>query len=197
MIILQSQKCISRLGLFWKFKVLNENETILSSGGNYRLCPWINRKNNLITWRSIFDNVSTSTQMEETLFGWIRISLQSWWGWKWATRKAKAETGTSAGLGVGVQVRGIMGEKVLLLIAALELWPALWSTKDRSDMLQWLGLVNICPTSGMPRFPLTSPTKPQSWPLYSLHSQLFKLQFYSPWGGGGNVKTHTYMLGAY
>lgn len=57
----------------------------------------------------------------------------------------KAETGTSAGLGVGVQVRGIMGEKVLLLIAALELWPALANTKGASDTLQWLGLVNVCP----------------------------------------------------
>lgn len=86
--------------------------------------------------------------------------LESLSGRKWATPKAKAETGTSAGLGVGVQVRGIMGEKVLLLIAALELWPALWNTKGRSDTLQWLGLVNIFPTSGMPRFLLASPTNP-------------------------------------
>lgn len=53
---------------------------------------------------------------------------------------------TSAGLGVGVQVRGITGEKVPLLIAALELWPALWNTKGRSDALHCPGLVNICPT---------------------------------------------------
>lgn len=69
--------------------------------------------------------------------------------------------GTSAGLGVGVQVRRIMGEKVLLLIAALELRPALWNTKDRSDTLQRLGPVNVWPTSGMPRFLLAPPpTKP-------------------------------------
>lgn len=48
----------------------------------------------------------------------------------------KTETGTSAELGVGVQVRGITGEKVQLLIAALELWSALWSTKGPSDTLQ-------------------------------------------------------------
>lgn len=46
---------------------------------------------------------------------------------------------------MGDQVRGIMGEKVLLLIAALELWPALPNTKGASDTLQWLGLVNVCP----------------------------------------------------
>lgn len=77
-------------------------------------------------------------------------------------KKGKAKTGTSAGLGVGVQVRRIMGEKVLLLIAALELWPAWWNTKGWSDTLQWLGLVNICPTSGMPLFLLASPTSPES-----------------------------------
>lgn len=67
--------------------------------------------------------------------------------------------GTSAGLGVGVQVRRIMGEKVLLLIAALELWPALWNTKDRSDTLQRLGPVSVWPTSGMPRFLLAAPPR--------------------------------------
>lgn len=60
------------------------------------------------------------------------------------------EQGTSAELGVGVQVRRIMGEKVLLLIAALELWPAFWNTKDRSDTLHWPGPVNVWATSGMP-----------------------------------------------
>lgn len=65
--------------------------------------------------------------------------------------------GTSAGLGVGVQVRGIMGEKVPLLIAALELWPAFWNTKDRSDTLQRLRPVNVWPTSGMPRALLVTP----------------------------------------
>lgn len=79
------------------------------------------------------------------------------WGKNEQARKTRAQTATSARLGVGVQVRGIMGEKVLLLIAALELWPALWSTKGPSDTLQWLGLVNICPTSGMPRFLLSHP----------------------------------------
>lgn len=88
--------------------------------------------------------------------------------------------GTSAGLGVGVQVRRIMGEKVQLLIAALELWPAFWNTKDRSDTLQWLGPVNIWPTSGMPRFlfayPLSQTRK--SWSSrYVLPSALC---FYSP-----------------
>lgn len=57
-----------------------------------------------------------------------------------------------------------MGEKVLLLIAALELWPALWNTKGRSDTLQWLGFVNICPTDGMPAFS----TLPQHTPQLSL-----------------------------
>lgn len=79
------------------------------------------------------------------------------WGKNEQARKTRAQTATSARLGVGVQVRGIMGEKVLLLIAALELWPALWSTKGPSDTLQWLGFVNICPTSGMPRFLLSHP----------------------------------------
>lgn len=81
------------------------------------------------------------------------MSCVSGTGCKRATPKAKAvQIGTSAGLGVGVQVRGIMGEKVLLLIAALEQWPAWWSTKGPSDTLQWLGLVNISLTSGMPHF---------------------------------------------
>lgn len=83
--------------------------------------------------------------------------------------------GTSAGLGVGVQVRRIMGEKVQLLIAALELWPAFWNTKDRSDTLQRLGPVNIWPTSGMPRFlfayPLSQTRKSCSSP-YVLPSAL-------------------------
>lgn len=95
---------------------------------------------------------------------------------------AKTETRTSAGLGVGVQVRGIMGEKVPLLIAALELWPALWNTKDWSDTLHWLGLVNICPTIGMPCFLLNSPTNLDPDPSYSLNFHLFELQFGSPGG---------------
>ena len=66
-----------------------------------------------------------------------------------------------------------MGEKVLLLIAALELWPALWSTKDRSDTLQWLGLVNICLTSGMPRFLLASPTNPDIYSTFNSSSPGF------------------------
>lgn len=74
------------------------------------------------------------------------------------------EQPTSAGLGVGVQVRRIMGEKVLLLIAALELWPALWNTKDQSDTLHRLRPVNVWLTSGMPRFLLAAspptPAKP-------------------------------------
>lgn len=104
--------------------------------------------------------------------------------------KAKAETGTSAGLGVGVQVRGIMGEKVLLLIAALELWPALWNTKDRSDTLQWLGLVNICPTSGMPRFLLTSPTNLNPDPHIHCTFNSLSSAFYSP-GEATGRHTHT------
>lgn len=51
--------------------------------------------------------------------------------------------GASAGLGVGIQVGRITGEKVLLLIDALELWPALWNTKDWSDTLQRLGPVSV------------------------------------------------------
>lgn len=72
------------------------------------------------------------------------------------------EQGTSAELGVGVQVRRIMGEKVLLLIAALELWPAFWNTKDRSDTLHRPGPVNVWPTSGMP--PLFSSPPPSAKP---------------------------------
>lgn len=87
---------------------------------------------------------------------------------------------------MGVQVRGIMGEKVLLLIAALELWPALWSTKDRSDTLQWLGLANICPTGGMPRF---SPPRPplQTQILTLAFSSLSELQSDSPEGANADA----------
>lgn len=83
--------------------------------------------------------------------------------------------GTSAGLGVGVQVRRIMGEKVQLLIAALELWPAFWNTKDRSDTLQRLGPVNIWPTSGMPRFLFRLPPLPNPKiliPVFAVRSAL-------------------------
>lgn len=74
-------------------------------------------------------------------------------------KRAAGTRETSAGLGVGVQVRGITGEKVPLLIAALELWPALWNTKGRSDTLHCLGLVNICPALlECPAFLLGSPT---------------------------------------
>lgn len=91
---------------------------------------------------------------------------------------------------MGVQVRWIMGEKVLLLIAALELWPALWNTKDRSDTLQWLGLVNICPTSGMPRFLLTSPTNLNPDPHIHCTSNSLSSAFYSP-GEATGRHTHT------
>lgn len=81
--------------------------------------------------------------------------------------------GTSAGLGVDVQVSRIMGEKVLLLIAALELRPALWNTKDRSDTLQRLGPVNVWLSSGMLRFLLTPPPNPEIPTLvFIVHSAL-------------------------
>lgn len=83
-------------------------------------------------------------------------------GEKMSNRDGQKQRGeTSAGLGVGAQVRGITGEKVPLLIAALELWPALWNTKGRSDTLHCLGLVNICPALlECPAFSLGSPTNP-------------------------------------
>lgn len=77
---------------------------------------------------------------------------------------------TSAGLGVGVLLRRIMGEKVLLLIAPLELWPALWNTKDRSDTLQRRGPVNVWPTSGMPRFFLAAPPPKILTLAFAVHS---------------------------
>lgn len=96
-------------------------------------------------------------------------------------------------MGVGVQFRGIMGEKVLLLIAALELWPALWNTKDWSDTLQWPGLVNICPSSGMPRFPLASPTNPNPDPYIHCTFNCLSSGFTHL---GGGAKRHTHKMRA-
>lgn len=105
-------------------------------------------------------------------------------GEKTSNRDEQKQRGeTSAGLGVGVQVRGITGEKVPLLIAALELWPALWNTKGRSDTLHCLGLVNICPALlECPAFFLGSPTNLRKLrpPRASRRSHLSELQLSSP-----------------
>lgn len=78
---------------------------------------------------------------------------------KLAKGKKRSSRDGQKHLGVGVQVRGITGEKVPLLIAALELWPAWWNTKGRSDTLHCLRLVNICPALlECPAFFLGSPS---------------------------------------